>query len=62
MILTCQFTWALIRVALVARGLGRMAEKPEDLSLPASVVTRIIKDAVSGLMHVSKAMSLRYGL
>ena len=24
-----------------------MAEKPEDLSLPASVVTRIIKDAVS---------------
>ena len=24
-----------------------MAEKPEDLSLPASVVARIIKDAVS---------------
>lgn len=23
-----------------------MAEKPEDLSLPVSVVTRIIKDAV----------------
>ena len=31
-----------------------MAEKPEDLSLPASVVARIIKDAVSGLMHVSR--------
>ena len=25
----------------------KMAEKPEDLSLPASVVARIIKDAVS---------------
>ena len=54
-------TWALIRVALGA-GSGKMAEKPEDLSLPVSVVTRIIKDAVSGLMHVSKAMSLRCSL
>lgn len=28
-----------------------MAEKPEDLSLPASVVARIIKDAVSFLSN-----------
>ena len=28
-----------------------MAEKPEDLSLPASVVARIIKDAVSTMTH-----------
>lgn len=30
---------------------GKMAERPEDLNLPNSVVARIIKDAVS--FHVS---------
>ena len=39
---------ASIRIGVIARaGDVKMAEKPEDLSLPASVVARIIKDAVS---------------
>lgn len=33
-----------------------MAEKPEDLTLPASVVARIIKESVS-IMHVSVVSS-----
>jgi hypothetical protein len=34
---------------------GCMAERPEDLSLPASVVARIIKDAV---LKINNSISL----